>query len=464
PRLTGSPGLHKAMQWSRDTMAGWGMVNAHLEAWGTFGRGWVLQKCTVEMVEPYYLPLIAWPRAWSPSVEGTVSTAPVLLEAESDEDLQEYKGKLGGAIVLAGKPREVLPRFEPVARRYTDEVLENLVAMPPGTDPEREARIAEYRARRAAQNRRMKLLRDEGPAVILEPGLRQGGTLWVTGGGSYRQGAEPGLPRVIVAAEHYGLVARLLKRDVPVKLQVALEGRFLEDDPQAYNVLAEIPGTDEQLKDEVVMIGGHLDSWHAATGASDNAAGCAVAMEAARILTHLATKPRRTIRVVLWTGEEQGLLGSRGYVKRHFADRQTMELQPEHAKLSGYFNFDNGTGKIRGVYLQGNAAVKPIFEAWLEPFHDLGAKTLTMRNTSGTDHLAFDAVGLPGFQFIQDPIAYDTRTHHTNMDLWDHCVPDDLKQAAVIMASFAYLAATRDKMLPRKPLPEPQKTGDEEDE
>ncbi|HEX9652422.1 MAG TPA: M20/M25/M40 family metallo-hydrolase, partial [bacterium] len=292
--------------------------------------------------------------------------------------------------------------------------------------------------------------------VVLEPSEREHGTIRVHSGGSYKIGAEPVSPALVVAAEHYGRLARLLEKNIPVKVEINIQTRFFENDSLGYNVIAEIPGTDKKLKTELVMLGGHLDSWHSGTGATDNAAGCAVTMEAARILNAIGVKPRRTIRIALWGGEEQGLLGSHGYVRNHFGDRHTLALKAEHTRLSAYFNLDNGTGKIRGIYLQENDAVRPVFEAYLAPFHDLGAIGVTIRDTGGTDHLAFDAVGLPGFQFIQDPIDYGTRTHHTNMDVYDHAQPSDLMQASVIMASFVYHTAMRDEKLPRKPLPEPE--------
>ena len=292
---------------------------------------------------------------------------------------------------------------------------------------------------------------------MLEPSRRKYGIVRVHRGGSFKINEDPGIPSLVVAAEHYNRIVRLLKKDIPVKLAIQIETKFHEEDSLGYNIIAEIPGTDRKLKKELVMLGAHFDSWHAGTGTTDNAAGCAVVMEAVRILKAIGVKPRRTIRIALWGGEEQGLLGSRGYVEKHFAERKTMTLKPAHALLSAYFNLDNGTGKIRGIYLQGNDAVRPIFEAWLRPFHDLGATTVTIRNTGGTDHLSFDAVGLPGFQFIQDPIDYSTRTHHTNMDVYDHALKSDLMQASVIMASFVYHAAMRDEKLPRKPLPKPQR-------
>jgi len=247
-------------------------------------------------------------------------------------------------------------------------------------------------------------------------------------------------------------------------MRVDLKTTFYDDDLEGYNVVGEIQGTDPAVADELVLLGAHFDSWHPATGATDNGSSSAVVMEAVRILNAIGAAPRRTIRAVLWTGEEQGLLGSRGYVTKHFADRDTMELLPDHERFAAYFNLDNGGGKIRGIYLQENLACRPIFEAWLEPFHDLDARTVTIRDTGGTDHLSFDAVGLPGFQFIQDPMDYGTRTHHTNMDTYERIHPGDVMQASVIMASFAWQASQRDAKLPRKPLPEPAKPDEEAEE
>jgi hypothetical protein len=459
PRLTGSTGLKAASEWGRDELAKWGLVNAKLEPWGTFGRGWELESFSIAMLEPQFSPVIAFPKAWTPGTNGKISGTPVLLDIKSPEELEKFKGTLRGAIVMMQAPREAETHFEADARRHDEKKLEEIAQAPaPGERSEWSARREEWRARRALQEKVIQFLRAEGVAVLLEPSRGEHGTLFVGGGGSHALNAEPSLPALVVAIEHYARIARLLEKGLPVKLALEVQTRFLDADSLAYNVVAEIPGTDKKLKEEVVMLGGHLDSWHAGTGATDNAAGCAVAMEAVRILTALELQPRRTIRIALWSGEEQGLLGSRGYVARHFGDRRTLQLKPEHGRLSAYFNLDNGTGKIRGVYLQGNDAVRPIFAAYLEPFHDLGANTVTIRNTSGTDHLAFDEVGLPGFQFIQDPIDYDTRTHHTNMDVYDHALAGDLMQAAVIMASFVYHTAMRDGLLPRKALPKPERT------
>jgi hypothetical protein len=457
PRLTGSPNMKSASEWARDQMAKWGMENAHLESWGTFGRGWATQRFSIEMLEPQYQPIVAYPQAWSAGTNGVVSGTPVMVDIKTEDDMAKYKGKLRGAIVLAQKPREAETHFTADAERRDEKNLAELAQAPElGAASPYEARMQEFRAQRALREKMSKFFREEGVAVLLQPSRGEHGTLFAGGAGSRNIGAEPGAPTMVVAIEHYSRVWRLMEKGLPVKLEINIQNRFYEDDSLGYNVIAEFPGTDKKLKEEVVMLGGHLDSWHPGTGATDNAAGCAVAMEAVRILKTLGVQPKRTIRVALWSGEEQGLLGSRGYVKQHFADPANMQPKLEHAKLAGYFNLDNGTGKIRGVYLQGNDMVRPIFEAWLKPFNDLGAQTLTIRDTGGTDHLAFDAVGLPGFQFIQDEIDYDTRTHHTNMDVYDHAIKGDLMQASVIMASFVYHAAMRDEKLPREQMPKPE--------
>jgi hypothetical protein len=457
PRLSNSPNYRAASQWCVDKLTEWGLQNARLEPWGTFGLGWAVKRFSVEMVEPQYVNIIAYPKAWTPGTNGMVSGQPKLVRIKSEKDFDKYRGTLHGAIVMTQDPRDAETHFEADASRRTDQQLEELSHAPePGAKSPREARRAEFRRLRAFNNKVSKFLQVEGVAVVLEPSFRDQGTVRVGRGGDYKSGATQVVPAVVVAAEHYARIARLLERDIAVNLEINIENEFYDDDSTGYNVVAEIPGTDKKLKDEVVMLGGHLDSWHSGTGATDNAAGCVVAMEAVRILQAVGAKPRRTIRIALWGGEEQGLLGSRGYVKNHFGDRRTMDLKEDHDKFSAYFNLDNGTGKIRGVYLQGNDAVRPIFEAYLKPFQDLGATTLTIRNTGGTDHLAFDAVGLPGFQFIQDPIDYSTRTHHTNMDVYDHVLKSDLMQASVIMASFVYHTAMRDAKLPRKALPKPE--------
>jgi len=461
PRLTGSPGLKGAAEWCRDEMVDWGLENARLERWGEFGRGWEVEHFSIEMLEPSYVNVIAYPKAWTPGTDGTITGTPILIDAKSVEDLEQYEGKLEGAIVMTEEPREPETSFEPDAERHSDKDLAEIAHAPePGLSRFGNFDRDAWRARRALRNKMREVFQEEGVAVLLEPSRGAHGTLFVQSGGSHEADAEPAPPSLVVSYEHYGRIARLLKKDVPVTLKIDIKNHFIED-TDGYNVVAEIPGADPKLKDELVMLGGHLDSWQSSPGATDNAAGCAVAMEAARILKAIGAEPRRTIRVALWTGEEQGLLGSRAYVKKHFGDRDTMELQPDHERLSAYFNLDNGTGKIRGIYCQGNAAVRPIFEAYLKPFHDLDATTTTLRNTGGTDHLSFDAVGLPGFQFIQDQIDYNTRTHHTSMDSYERIIKGDVMQAAVLMASFAYHTANRDEKLPRKALPKPREPREE---
>jgi hypothetical protein len=458
PRLSGSTGLKKANQWTQKQLADWGLKNATIEPWGQFGKGWEIEKSYVAMKTPYYQALIASPKAWTPGTNGLVSGKVVLVKAEKEEEFAAYKGKLKNAVVLLQTEVEIKTTFKPDAARRTDEELEKMAKAEKAAEssswtPER---IAEYRAKRALRQKITQLIADEGASVILSNGRGMDGTYFTSNGASYATDAKPSLPELEMAAEHFARIQRLLQAGQEVEIEIETKTRFLTDDLTGYNVVAEIPGTDKKLKEELVMLGGHLDSWHAATGATDNAAGCAVMMEAVRILQAIGVKPRRTIRIALWGSEEQGLYGSKNYVKKHFADDETMKLLPDHAKLAGYYNLDNGTGKIRGVYMQGNEAVKPIFEAWIKPFYDLGAQTLTIQNTGGTDHLSFDGLGLPGFQFIQDEIDYSTRTHHTNMDTYDRLQEEDLKQAAVIVASFVYHTAMRDQKLPRKTLPAPK--------
>ena len=454
PRLTGSPNLKHAGEWARDSMAEWGLQNAKLEPWGEFGRGWTVERFSVEMLEPQYQNLLAYPKAWTPGTGGTVKGTPVFTDISTTADFEKYRGKLKGKIVMNRKPIEPDPHFTPDATRNTPEVLaERARAIESGEQSsyaERQNRRSRFRETARAMRY---FFKDEGVAAYIEPSSRDHGVLRVGSHGPYQVDEEDTYPAFVMAKEHYGRILRLMDRNIQVKLELNLKTKFHDDDTKAYNVIAEIQGADPQLKDEIVMLGGHLDSWHSGTGATDNAAGCAAMMEAVRILQSIGVKPRRTIRIALWSGEEQGLLGSVNYVKNHFADLMTMQLKEEHEKFSGYFNMDNGTGKIRGIYLQGNEAVRPIFEAYLKPFHYLDATTVTTNNTGGTDHLSFHSVGLPGFQFIQDPIEYRTRTHHTNVDVSEYVVENDLKQAAVIIATFVYHTAMRDNKLPRMQLP-----------
>ena len=477
-RLTGSPNLKRANEWTRDQLSSWGLANAHLESWGPFGRGWSFDGASVRVVAPAEAPLVAYPKAWTPGTDGPVRGKAMRVTLDSEADLDKVKGKVAGMVLLVADARELKGPDKPLFTRYTDQELEDLAqfqvsgqrrAVPPGVAGQPPVDREGFLRRQRFQRTLREFLKAEKALATLEPSSVDGGIVRVSGGGSRQKADDPGVTALVVAAEHYNRLVRLLDRGTPVELEIDVRSRFHDEDANAYNTVAEIPGTDK--KGEVVMLGAHMDSWHTGTGATDNAAGCAVAMEAVRILKALGVQPRRTIRIALWSGEEQGLLGSRAYVRQHFGsrpepppeerelpsflrrERGPVTVLPEHAKLSAYFNLDNGTGKIRGIYTQGNTAALPIFEAWFRPFADLGAHTLTNRNTGGTDHLAFDAVGLPGFQFIQDAADYSTRSHHTNMDVYDRIQREDLMQAAVIMASFVYNAAMRDAMFPRKPLP-----------
>lgn len=475
PRLTNSPAQRRASEWTRKQLADWGLEGARLEPWGTFGRGWSFERSEVGLLAPEKLPLIALPKAWTPGTNGKQSGRARKVKLEAEADLEKWKGEVRGEVLFLGDARELKPRTKEV-QRYSEAQLDELVAFPvPGAGPERDREEAKKRWRFARTLNQW--LAEEGVLATVEPSSRDGGTLRVMGGGSRRPGEPVGVTSLVMAATHYNRVLRLLERSAEVQLELDVAAAFHDQDQVAVNTLAEIPGSGP--RGEVVMMGAHLDSWHTGTGATDNAAGVSVAMEAARILKALGVRPRRTIRIALWTGEEQGLLGSRAYVSAHFGSRPEPEdpaerelpsflrkeqgpltLKPEHARLAAYFNLDNGTGKIRGVYVQENAATAPIFEAWLQPFADLGAHALTLRKTGSTDHVPFDLVGLPGFQFIQDEIEYRATsdpelfgTHHTNMDTYDRLQREDLMQASVIMAAFVWNAANREALLPRKPLP-----------
>lgn len=464
PRLTASPGYMKAANWSKNKLSEWGLVNANVEPWGDFGKGWDQQKCYIAMTAPYYSQLIAVPKAWTSSTPGNESLKGevILIKANDTLELLKYAGKLKGKIIMTWSSAQLKPSFEADGNRYADSSLEKMAKAETGLPqaqrgPQTQQGNNSQANQFVIQRRMNDLINKEKPALILSMNARgTDGTLFVSSGGSYAKDAEEAPASVMLSSDDYLRIQRMIEAGVPVTLEADVKTKFYTEDLKGYNVVAEIPGTDPSLKEELVMLGGHLDSWHGATGATDNAAGCAVMMEAVRILIATGFQPRRTIRIALWSGEEQGLHGSRNYVKNHFADRATMETKADFEKVSAYYNLDNGTGKIRGVYLQGNKSVGPIFAKWLEPFKDLGAETITINNTGGTDHLAFDAVGIPGFQFIQDQIEYNTRTHHTNMDTYDHLVPEDLKQASTIVASFVYHTAQRDQKLPRKELPKAQ--------
>ncbi|HEV2278359.1 MAG TPA: M20/M25/M40 family metallo-hydrolase [Acidobacteriaceae bacterium] len=488
PRLTGSPNMAKANAWTRDQFTAMGCANAHLEDWGEFGIGWQQINTWVRMTAPDTAVFIAQATPWSPPTNGPVTGDAVHINIQDEKDFDQYRGKLEGKIVLLGPMRPVPPVDKPLFTRLTDQELQELAQY---QISERGA-ISPERLRAFLQRMRMtdkiaQFLADEKVAGVIVPsrdgrdGGGSGGTFFDDNGAAlgrepYIRGHEVKVPVVVTAIENYGRVYRLLQAQVPVQIQMDVETKFTGDHEHGYDTVAEIPGTYPNLKDQVVMVGGHLDSWIAGTGATDNGAGSVVAMEVMRILTALHVQPRRTIRVALWSGEEQGLFGSRGYVRDHFGSAPLstapdqaalpeflrrasgpLQLKPEQRLISGYFNLDNGSGRIRGVHLQENASVAPIFAQWIAPLKDLGVTTLTMRNTGGTDHLSFDAVGIPGFQFIQDPLDYETRTHHSNMDVYEELQASDLKQAAVVEAIFVYNAAMRDQMLPRKPLPHPER-------
>jgi len=533
PRLTGSPNLRRANEWTRDRMTSWGLTNAHLEPWGPFGRGWSLKSFSAQIVEPQTIPLIASPKAWTPGFEKPITAPVVLIEAKSEADLEKYKGQLKGVIVLASSVRDVRARFEPMASRIAESNLLRMANAGPGGGREffpgrptgtntlfgtnsgrtgastnlavtstNAARSGPTTGRGGIPFTSSRILafaaKEEAALFVTASSEGDGGTLFVA------EASVPGAPprstnaadarprtsvwstnapamlaQIAVATEDYNRLARMIKQGESLKMTVDLRVKFHDDDLMAYNTIAEIPGSD--LKDELVMIGAHMDSWHSGTGATDNGAGVAATMEAVRIISALGLQPRRTIRIAQWTGEEQGLLGSKAYVAKHFGyytnttntavtrspreetntprrarpassgnSARKLVRRDEHEKLSAYFNLDNGTGKIRGVYMQGNEAVRPLFRKWLQPFSDLGAETLTLGNTGGTDHLSFDGVGLPGFQFIQDPLDYWTRTHHSNADVFDRIQADDMKQASTIMAAFLYNAAMMDEKVPRK--------------
>jgi hypothetical protein len=472
-RLTGSPNMKRANEWTRDQLTAMGLTNAHLESWGPFGRGWANQYVNARMTTPDVVPLLVYAKAWTPGTSGVVTGKCIRANIEKKEDFDKYRGKLAGMIVIIGPDAEVKPITEAPYKRLSDDELAKTGEYEiPGERPP--FRMSEMMRRRQFQKDLNQFYADEKVLAVIDHsrGTAGGGTVFVQSGGSYKPGETTTVPQLTMASEHWSRIARLLQQKKEVTLEVNVTNTFYDDDLMQYDTIAEIPGSDK--KDEVVMLGAHLDSWHAGTGATDNGAGTIVMMEAVRILKALDIKPRRTIRIGLWSGEEEGLLGSQGYVEQHFGSRPPMDdpnmkgmptllrreagpvtVKPEQAKISAYFNVDNGTGKIRGVYQQENAAVAPIFESWMRPFKDLGMTTLSMRNTGGTDHLSFDAVGIPGFQFIQDPIEYETRTHHSNMDVFDRLQPEDLKQISVIVASFVYDAAMRDQMLPRKPIEKP---------
>src|SRR5579872_2961570 len=451
PRLTNSPGFFRAGNWAVETMKSWGMANATLEPWGNYGRGWETQEFGISMTAPYLQSIIGYAAPWSANTNGELKAPVAILTINHMEDaaymakhLDEYKGKI---IFLTSDRKQIDGDFKPFSTRLTDS---QLMKMPDDYMITR-AQIDGYINILKAENELLHKLQSAGALALITANGRDG-TVTVQSFNGYKVGWPEGLPEAVISGVDGLKIKRLIASGHTVELSLNIKGKFYSDDIKGYNVVGEIPGSDPKLKAQLVMLGGHMDSWTAGTGATDNGAGCIVMMEAVRLLDSLHLQPKRTIRIVMWSGEEEGLLGSYGYVKNHFGSAETGELKPEQAKVSAYFNLDNGSGKIRGIYAQNNEQVKPIFEQWLMPFHDLGAQTVTMSNTGSTDHLSFDWVGIPGFQFIQDPLDYETKTHHSNMDTYDYLQIDDLKQAAVIVASFVYQAANRPDMLPRKTL------------
>ncbi len=491
PRLTASPGFREAADWAVKRLQSDGVEDARLEKWGPFGRSWSLKHDSLEMLEPRYSVLDAAPLAWSEPTNGPVTAEllltpfggarrtadPKQLQQDLNQYMSEWKGKLRGKVILISRAAEIRPESRPLFSRYTDQQLAELAKAPSPTaklqdlrdlkfpdDPAEAGRFLQSlpapvreqfnKQRQQILVDRVKFWRDEGVAAVLQTSDNsRDGLVFAQAAGSYEAKNPLAPPTFVVNREQYNRMARILEKKMPVKVRLNLEAGHSAGDVEAYNVVGELPGGAK--RDELVMVGAHLDSWHSGTGATDNAAGSAVMIEVMRILKTLNLKLDRTVRIALWSGEEEGLLGSKAYVKEHFGDPATMKVTPAHARLSGYFNLDNGSGKIRGVYLQGNDAMRPIFEQWLAPFRDQGVTTVSIRNTGGTDHLSFDDVGLPGFQFIQDPLEYETVTHHSNMDTLDHVQAADLMQAAAVIATVVYEAANRPEMLPRKALPKP---------
>jgi len=467
PRLSGSPNIQKAGEWAVATMKGWGLQNVALEPWANqtmFPRGWTNDKFYLAAVSPQSFTLTGMSTAWTPGTNGLVRGDAVLVTSTDEAELKKLSGTLRGKFVLTDAAPDVAAFWTPTAARYTKEQLDEMELGAPrgpefGTVPPTAGRVGGAGGGRAggapgaAPFNRTAFFIQEGVTAVLTTHPRGHGNFRI---GGANRGADPAtlLPSVVVVAEHYGRMVRMLQKNLPVQIEADIKNTF-HPNPTMFDVVGEIRGTDKA--DEVVMLGGHFDSWHASTGGTDNAAGAAAMMEAMRILKASGVPLRRTVRVGLWNGEEQGLLGSRDYVAKHFTvgTARPVKYTPSHATLSGYFNIDNGGGAIRGIYLQGNNGVAPIFRAWIEPLRDLGVTHVTIRNTGGTDHQSFDGVGLPGFQFIQDPMEYSSFSHHSNLDSFERLQPDDMRRNATIAAIFAFLTANRDDLLPRKPATVP---------
>jgi hypothetical protein len=467
PRLTGSPNMKKANEWTRDTLAKIGLADAHLEDWGEFGMGWYQVNAWGRIVSPDPEPIWMEAAVWSTATNGPVTGQIVYASLDDAAQLDALKGTLKGKILLLGTAPSLPQLDQPLSFRYSEDELEELIGPgtprrmtgpPPPNDPSR----IERRRTSALRQRAAKMAEEEGAAAILLPSHQEGrnqrtGLLLDDNGvelvrdAQLRPNAVP-IPYAVVMTEHYNRLARMAQAHLPVTVELNIQTAFTGDHEHGFNTIAEIPGTDPRLGDQVVMVGGHLDSWPAGTGATDNGAGAVVAMEAMRILAAIGAKPRRTLRIGLWSGEEQGEFGSKGYVERHFASPTTKAWQ----NLDAYYNLDEGGGRIRGIYTQGNLAAAPIFAQWIAPLNDLGVSAVTNRDDSGSDHESFDAAGLPGFDFIQDELDYETRTHHSNLDTVDHLRAADLEQAAIVEAIFLWNTSQREAMLPRKPLPHPQ--------
>jgi carboxypeptidase Q len=465
PRLTNSPYMHRAAEYAKSTMEKWGLSNVHYHYF-PFGRGWANERAVAQVIEPVPHPLLIVPGAWTVGTNGPVTTEVVAVDLPdnaTDADYARWSGKLRGKVVLAGPPPEVSALWNAPGTRLTEENLDRLAAativpaapVAGGGQPQaNEARMAAMRARFEAQARRAAFWVNEGVAAILVPGASRGNSGSVSNAptGNRQPDAEASVPQIAVATEHYGRIWRTVEKGVPVRMELDIRNRFFDSDLNSYNIIAEIPGSDPALRDEVVMVGAHFDSWHGATGATDNGGSSAIMMEVMRILKETGVPLRRTVRIGLWTGEEQGLIGSRMYTRDMFWDTTTNSPKPAHDKFSVYFNLDNGAGAIRGIYAQGNEKVVPIFQDWMKHVDSdsISVRHVTLNSTGSTDHVAFDAVGLPGFQFIQDPIEYFTRTHHSSQDLYERLQPVDMRHNAVVIATFAYLAANADEKLPRK--------------
>src|SRR5690606_30432725 len=472
-RLTNSPQMAEANAWTRGKFNEWGLANVHDDAFEDFGRGWEFSTASVEMLSERVQPLHALPKAWTPGTNGPVEGELVHVEIKKLEDIEKYRGKLGGKILLLGEAREYKRGEEPDSHRHDATSLEGLqqFTIPGSAAADRAKRIREYSERQELSRAVNTFFAEEGALAAISISSWDNGIIRVAGGGSRKAGEPVGIPELAMIAEHFNPLVRALERGDDVRLRINVDARFLDEENQpGYNTIAEIPGRGRKAS-EIVMLGAHMDSWHTGTGAADNAAGVAVMMEAMRILKAVGARPDRTIRVALWSGEEQGLVGSQDYVARHFAaypepsdpaqkalpaslrdPTGPLQKKRDYDRFSVYFNMDNGSGRFRGIYAQENLAAVPIFEAWLKPFHDVGATTVATRNPGRTDRIASDRVGLPGFQFSQDRPDYFTNVHHTRLGTWDHVEPEDLKQAAAMVASFAYHGAMREEKMPRKRL------------